>query len=112
MADAKPAFSPDLPLTGRSLGRFLLGDLLGAGGIGEVYRAEDTTLKRTVALKRVGPKLRHDPRARKRVLKEAERASALNSPRIAALYDVLDQDDEVFIIMEYVEGVTLRERVA
>jgi serine/threonine-protein kinase len=79
--------------------------------MGEVYRADDTRLKRPVALKRVSRKLGADPHARQRILKEAERASALNSPHIAAVYDVLEESGEVFLVMEYVEGASLRQRL-
>ncbi len=112
MAAAEPQPSPcPQDLTGVSVGRFAIRALLGAGGMGEVYRADDTRLKRPVALKRVSRKLGADPRARQRILKEAERASALNSPHIAAVYDVLEENGEVFLVMEYVEGASLRQRL-
>jgi len=79
--------------------------------MGEVYRAEDTKLKRPVALKRVAPSLQTDPGYRKRLLKEAERASKLSYLHIAGIYDVLEERDEIFVVMEYVEGHTLRERM-
>ncbi len=110
MVLANPMPSPDPRLTGRRVGRFHVGELLGAGGMGEVYRADDSTLKRPVAIKRVSARFRRDPQARKRILREAERASALNSAHIAAIYDVLEHDDEVLLVMEYVEGETLRRR--
>jgi tetratricopeptide (TPR) repeat protein/predicted Ser/Thr protein kinase len=98
-------------LTGVSVGRFAVRALLGSGGMGEVYRADDTRLKRPVALKRVSRKLGADPSARQRIFKEAERASALNCPHIAAVYDVLEESGEVFLVMEYVEGASLRQRL-
>jgi len=98
-------------LTGATVGRFQIRARLGAGGMGEVYRAEDTVLKRAVALKRMAPRLRDDPTSRKRFLHEAERASRLNDPHIAGLYDVLQENDEVFLVMEYVQGETLRQRL-
>ena len=79
--------------------------------MGEVYRAQDTRLKRTVALKRVAPRLGSDPLYRERFLKEAERASALNDPRIAGVYDVFEEKGELYLVMEYVEGRTLRDRL-
>ncbi len=100
---------PDL--TGMTVGRFAIRARLGAGGMGEVYRADDTKLKRTVALKRISPRLRTDERYRQRFLKEAEHASRLSDQRIAGVYDVLEENDETFLVMEYVEGVTLRERL-
>jgi len=99
-------------LAGTTVGRFLIRNRLGAGGMGQVYAAEDTTLKRRVAIKRMAPHLRSNARDLKLFLKEAQRASALNHPNIAAIYDVLEISDEVLLIMEYVEGITLRRRMA
>jgi serine/threonine-protein kinase len=99
-------------LSGSTIGRFQIHELLGAGGMGEVYRAEDTMLRRRVALKRVAPKLREHPSQRERILKEAQRASSLNSEHIAGVYDVLERQGELFLVMEYVEGTTLRQRLA
>jgi serine/threonine-protein kinase len=92
-------------------GRFTIRGLLGAGGMGRVYRAEDTILKRVVAIKRMAPQWQFEERDRQRFLKEAQRASALNHPNIAAIYDVLEDKGEIVLIMEYVEGVTLRQRM-
>jgi len=112
MAAAEPQpSSGSQDLTGVCVGRFAIRALLGTGGMGEVYRADDTRLKRPVALKRVSRKLGADPHARQHILKEAERASALNSPHIAAVYDVLEENGEVFLVMEYVEGGSLRQRL-
>ena len=99
-------------MAGTTVGRFLIRNRLGAGGMGQVYAAEDTTLKRRVAIKRMAPQLRSDPGDLKRFLKEAQRASALNHPNIAAIYDVLENEGEVLLVMEYVEGITLRRRFA
>jgi serine/threonine-protein kinase len=79
--------------------------------MGEVYRAEDTKLKRTVALKRVAPQFRSDSEHIQRIFKEAERASALNHPSVASVYDILESKPDVFLVMEYVEGKPLRERL-
>ena len=98
-------------LTGARVGRFLVGSRLGAGGMGDVYRADDTTLKRPVALKRLAPHLRADQHYRERFFKEAERASSLSHPHIAGIYDVFEDRGEPFLVMEYVEGTTLRERL-
>jgi serine/threonine-protein kinase len=100
---------PDL--TGTMVGRYAVRARLGKGGMGEVYRADDTKLKRSVALKRIAPRLGTDPNFRQRFLKEAERASALSDQRIAGVYDVLEEDGETFLVMEYVEGSTLRKRL-
>ena len=80
--------------------------------MGEVYCAEDTTLKRRVALKRVAPALRNDPQQVQHMIKEAERASALNHPCVAAIYDVLQDSGEFLLVMEYVDGVALRQHMA
>ena len=98
-------------LTGSTIGRFAIGERLGKGGMGEVYRAEDTRLKRTVALKRLSPHLRLDPLYRRRFEEEAERASRFNDAHVAAVYDVIDEEGEIFLVMEFVEGQNLRQRL-
>ena len=98
-------------LIGAKVGRFVIHQRIGIGGMGEVYRAEDTVLKRTVALKRISPQFRADNKYRERFLKEAERASSLSDQHIAAIYDVLEQQGEVFLVMEFVEGESLRPRL-
>ena len=98
-------------LSGTIIGRFVIRELLGKGGMGEVYRASDLRLKREVALKRIAPHLRGDKRSRERFWKEAEWASRLSDPHIAAVHDVIDEENELFIVMEYVEGQTLRRRL-
>ena len=87
---ANPA-QPQESLSGAVVGRFRIGDRLGTGGMGEVYRAEDTKLKRTVALKRLAPALRADSLYRHRFLEEAERASRFSDAHVAAVYDVLEE---------------------
>jgi serine/threonine protein kinase/tetratricopeptide (TPR) repeat protein len=80
--------------------------------MGEVYRAEDPVLKRSVAVKRMAPHLRSDLLYRNRFLREAERASRFSDPHVAAIYDVLEDNSEIFLVMEYVEGQTLRRRLS
>ena len=114
MGTARKALLPfplSKDLTGRSVGRFVIRSKLGAGGMGEVYYADDTILRRPVALKRVTNKVGNDPEARQRILREAQRASSLSSEHIAAVHDVLEEDGELLLVMEYVEGGTLRERL-
>lgn len=106
---AQPAVASLPSLTGLTLSRFRIGEKLGGGGMGEVYRARDTKLGRTVALKRMAPSLRDDPVCRRRFLAEAERTSSLNDSHIAAIYDVLEQGQDILLVMEYVEGETLRQ---
>jgi serine/threonine protein kinase len=111
MADPHEALKKAHDLTGTNIGRFTVGTRLGMGGMGQVYRAEDTTLKRVVAIKRLAPQFQFDSRDRERFLKEAQRASALNHPNVAAIYEVLQERGEILLVMEYVEGVTLRQRM-
>ena len=115
MAEFQPTLaSPTQPqesLCGTVVGRFRIGERLGKGGMGEVYRAEDTKLKRTVALKRLAPSLRTDSLYRHRFLEEAERASRFGDAHLAAVYDVLEEQGEIFLILEYVEGQNLRQRL-
>src|SRR5512147_350673 len=98
-------------LEGVTVGRFAVRERLGEGGIGEVYRAEDTKLRRSVALKRMAPHLRSDPQYRNLFLKEAERVSRFTDPHIAALYDILEHGEDVFLVMELVQGRNLRQRL-
>ncbi|HYA97269.1 MAG TPA: protein kinase [Methylomirabilota bacterium] len=106
-----PIEPPNRDLTGKTVGRFGIRARLGEGGMGEVYLAEDLALKRQVALKRIPWARRADERARKRLRKEAELASQLTNPHVAAIYDIFEDGDEIFIVMEYVEGETLRRRL-
>jgi eukaryotic-like serine/threonine-protein kinase len=103
------ASRPDL--AGTTLGRLQVIARLGAGGMGEVWRAEDPKLQRMVAVKRVSARGSGNPGEAARLLREGQRLSALNHPNIAGVYDVLEQDGEVFLIIEYVEGQTLRQRL-
>jgi eukaryotic-like serine/threonine-protein kinase len=98
-------------LAGTAVGRFAISKRLGAGGMGQVYGAEDTTLKRFVAIKRMVPHAQSTDADRKRLLKEAQRASALNHPNIGAVYDVVEHAGELWLVMEYIEGETLRRRL-
>ena len=97
-----------LELTGTVAGRFVIVKLLGAGGMGQVYQAQDIKLKRVVAIKRMAPRLQQNEGDRRRFLREAQQASALNHPNIASIYDVIEEQGEIFLIMEYVEGTPLR----
>ena len=97
---------------GARLGPYLLEERVGAGGMGEVFRATDTRLQRTVAVKmlrRHGPA---DPTARQRFRQEASAASALNHPNICTVHDVGEADGQPYLVMEYLEGETLGERLA
>ncbi len=104
--------APRIPadLEGFTVGRFVIEGRLGSGGMGQVYRAQDSTLKRTVAIKRMTPHHAPDDLDRHRFLNEAQRASALNHPNIAAVHDVIEFEGELFLVMEFVDGATLRQR--
>ncbi len=92
-------------------GRYRIEREIGRGGMGQVYRAHDTRLGRTVALKMIPPELTHDSELRRRLALEARAASALNHPGIATVYDFEEHAAESFIVFEYVDGATLRERL-
>jgi eukaryotic-like serine/threonine-protein kinase len=98
-------------LIGKTLGRFRVEDRIGSGGMGSVYKAQDTVLKRTVAIKRLTHQLQVGEIGRERFLREAQRSSALNHPNIASIYDVIEQNTEYLLVMEYVEGKTLRQHL-
>ncbi|HEX2831405.1 MAG TPA: protein kinase [Thermoanaerobaculia bacterium] len=97
---------------GSRLGRYEIRSLLGAGGMGEVYLAHDAQLQRPVALKVLAAAVRADEDLRSRLELEARAASALNHPNILTVYDVGEEGEERFIATEYVDGVTLRQRLS
>ncbi len=94
------------------LGRYVIGQPIGAGGMGEVYRAQDTRLERTVAIKMLPRETAGDSSLRRRFLNEARAASALNHPNIVAIHDICTENDVDFLVMEYVDGETLRDLIA
>ena len=97
---------------GFRLGSFEILALAGAGGMGEVYKARDTRLDRVVAIKILPPQLASDPQFRERFDREARTISQLDHPNICQLYDVGEQDGTSFLVMQYLEGETLADRLA
>ncbi|HVG23113.1 MAG TPA: protein kinase, partial [Thermoanaerobaculia bacterium] len=98
--------------SGARLGPYEIVSRLGAGGMGEVFRARDTRLDRTVAVKTLPAQLSKDAQLRLRFQREAKAISALSHPNICALYDVGDHDGVDYLVMEYLEGETLADRIA
>ena len=97
--------------TGTRLGNYEILESIGRGGMGEVYKAKDTRLDRTVAVKVLPEHLANDPARRERFEREARTISQLNHPNICMLHDVGEQDGVAFLVMEYIEGDTLAERL-
>src|SRR5213082_2207573 len=96
---------------GTHLGPYEITGLLGSGGMGEVYRARDTRLERTVAIKILPAHLSPDPVRKQRFEREAKTISSLNHPHICTLHDVGSQDGVDYLVMECVEGETLAKRL-
>src|SRR5580704_1551658 len=95
----------------RTILQYQLGERIGAGGMGEIYKARDTRLNRFVAMKALSAGMAADPDRRRRFIQEAQAVSALNHPNIITIYDIVDDGETQYMVVEYVDGKTLLELI-
>src|SRR5947207_10062331 len=96
-------------MIGRTISHYQVLEKLGSGGMGEIYKAQDSRLNRMVAIKVLSRHAAGDEERRRRLIKEAQAASSLNHPNIITIYDILSDEESEYMVMEFVAGRTLTE---
>src|ERR1700733_7362455 len=111
-ADSPELKQPMESIVGQTVSHYAFLEKLGAGGMGEIYKARDSRLNRIVAVKVLAPGRTRDPERRRRFIQEAQSASGLNHPNIITIHDILSEGDTQYMVMEHVSGKTLHELIA